>query len=268
MKIDGHIHTPYCPHGTSDPFKAYVEEALKQGYSSMSFTEHAPLPPSFLDPVPDKDSGMDLRLLERYIQDIEQIKKEYQKDIDILIGLEVDYIDGYEQETTEFLTRYGSRLDDSILSVHFLKGPDHYHCIDFSEAAFQHAIDDFGSLEKVYQAYFRTLEKSIQADLGPFKPGRIGHMTLVRKFHHHFPSPADWDAPISALLEKVKQGRYQLDYNAAGYFKPACLESYPPQRIARQAYQAGIELIYGSDAHKSTGIGQGFDRIDHTLTTG
>ena len=25
---DGHIHSPYCPHGTNDSLDAYVEKAL------------------------------------------------------------------------------------------------------------------------------------------------------------------------------------------------------------------------------------------------
>lgn len=269
MIIDGHVHTPYCPHGSSDSFKAYVEQALKQGYQTITFTEHAPLPESFHDPVPDKDSGMKRSLMESYIRDIQKIKKEYQKDIDILLGLEVDYIEGYQQQTSRFLSDYGDILEDSVLSVHFLKGPSgRYHCIDFSESAFQKAVEDFGSVDKVYQAYFSTLEESIQADLGPNKPARIGHMTLIRKFHHRFPSPAGWDESIPELLKLIKQKNYQLDYNGAGYYKPACKESYPPHSIATQAYQAGIPLVYGSDAHTSSAIGQGLDQIDQTLITG
>ena len=41
---DGHIHSPFCPHGTDDSLESYVEEALKQGLVEMSFTEHMPLP--------------------------------------------------------------------------------------------------------------------------------------------------------------------------------------------------------------------------------
>ena len=28
MKRDGHIHTPFCPHGTKDTFEEYIEKAL------------------------------------------------------------------------------------------------------------------------------------------------------------------------------------------------------------------------------------------------
>ena len=26
---DGHIHTPYCPHGTDDSFEEYVQQAIQ-----------------------------------------------------------------------------------------------------------------------------------------------------------------------------------------------------------------------------------------------
>ena len=39
---DGHIHTPYCPHGTDDKFEQYVEKAIKVGLDEISFTEHFP----------------------------------------------------------------------------------------------------------------------------------------------------------------------------------------------------------------------------------
>ena len=37
---DGHIHSPYCPHGTGDPFELYVERALEIGLEEITFTEH------------------------------------------------------------------------------------------------------------------------------------------------------------------------------------------------------------------------------------
>ncbi|WP_347862569.1 PHP domain-containing protein [Salimicrobium sp. PL1-032A] len=51
---DGHVHTPFCPHGSEDALKTYVEKAISLGYTSVTFTEHAPLPPGFQDPAPAK----------------------------------------------------------------------------------------------------------------------------------------------------------------------------------------------------------------------
>lgn len=34
---DGHIHSPYCPHGTKDTFEMYVEKALSEGLEEITF---------------------------------------------------------------------------------------------------------------------------------------------------------------------------------------------------------------------------------------
>jgi histidinol-phosphatase (PHP family) len=259
---DGHIHTPYCPHGTLDSFRLYIEKAIKLGYKTMSFTEHAPLPESFTDPVPSKDSGMDMADVERYISELQKLQKEYQKNLELLIGFEMDYISGYEKETEKFLNEFGPQLDDSILSVHFIEGKQQWYCIDFSPDMYEAALNDLGGNDALYRAYFNTLQKSVKADLGSYKPSRIGHMTLVKKFQELFVPPEGWEDYAFETLKSIKDSNLQLDYNGAGTQKPHCKETYPPSNIAEQASAMGIPLIYGSDAHKSTGLKQGFDRIN------
>ncbi|WP_046176698.1 histidinol-phosphatase HisJ [Domibacillus indicus] len=265
MLRDGHIHTPYCPHGSNDSLKQYIERAIELGFSELTFTEHAPLPENFIDPAPARDSSMQKADLEQYIQEVEKVKKQYASSLTINTGLEVDFIAGFEKETTEFLNEYGSFLDDTILSVHFLPVKGQFVCIDFSEEEFGRIIKEAGSIEFVYKLYYDTVLQSIEADLGPFKPSRIGHITLVRKFQHMFPCTEPFEEHIDRMLRAVKQAGYSLDYNGAGFVKPLCRETYPPARIAHAAHSLGIPLVYGSDAHASAGIGQGLDQIDRNL---
>ena len=74
---DGHVHTPYCPHGTNDTFEQYVERAIEVGIDEISFTEHFPLPDGFKDPAPDNDSSIDIEQMEDYIRDVNKIKNKY-----------------------------------------------------------------------------------------------------------------------------------------------------------------------------------------------
>ncbi len=268
MFRDGHIHTIYCPHGSKDSLNQYVERAIECGFTDITFTEHAPLPKNFIDPAPERDSAMDWIDLESYFKDVELAKKQYKSSIRIRTGLEVDFIEGFEQDTTNLLNEYGPHLDDSILSVHFLRHADRYYCVDFSEDEFRIIVERFGSVEEVYTSYYDTLLQSVEANLGAFKPDRIGHMTLVHKFQRMYPCHVSFDDRITAILQAVKKNGYSLDYNGAGTVKPLCLESYPPEHIARSARSLGIPLIYGSDAHAAAGIGQGFDKIDLTLIEG
>ncbi|WP_163526658.1 histidinol-phosphatase HisJ [Halobacillus ihumii] len=263
--IDGHVHSPYCPHGTSDSLDSYVEKAIELGYASLTFTEHAPLPPSFTDPVPLKDSGMNPRLLESYIKDIEEVKKAYASDINVQAGLEIDYIKGFEKETEDLLNEYGPSLDDSILSVHFLPIYNKWYCIDYSPDMYKSSLMAIGDLRQLYQLYFDMLRESVLADLGAFKPNRIGHMTLIKKFQWLYKPPAGWEQMAESFLDFIRDKAVTLDYNGAGMKKEHCKEAYPPLNIARKASAKGISLIYGSDAHNSDSLKQGYSAIDASL---
>jgi len=260
-KKDGHIHTEFCPHGTKDALSNYIEKAISLGFTEISFTEHAPLPVGFIDTTPTKDSSITLEELPLYLQMVEQAKEYYKNKIKINIGLEVDYIEGFEREISSFLNEWGTKLDDSILSVHFLKHNLTYDCVDYSPELFATMINQYGSAEAIYDRYFDTIKKSIFADLGPFKPKRIGHITLVHKFKKKFPVSKDYRSTIIQLLQDIKQQQLELDYNGAGLYKQFCQESYPPAWVALEAKKQQIPLVYGSDAHQAKDIGQGWNLL-------
>ncbi|WP_419159248.1 histidinol-phosphatase HisJ [Rossellomorea sp. BNER] len=258
---DGHIHTPFCPHGTSDSFEQYIEMALKQGYKQMTFTEHAPLPQGFIDTTPTKDSGMKWEHLQEYFVKITEMKNQYNGQITILAGLEVDYIEGFEKETKQLLNEIGPYLDDSILSVHFLKHEDSWDCLDYSVDYFEGMIDRYGSLEQIHEKYYDTVLHSIKADLGHYKPKRIGHMTLVHKFKKRFPLQKSFQSKVDEILLLVAKHGLELDYNGAGFSKSFCQDSYPPENIVLQAMKMNIPLVYGSDAHQAKDLGQGRNKM-------
>ncbi|WP_246941257.1 histidinol-phosphatase HisJ [Bacillus pinisoli] len=266
MIADGHIHTLFCPHGTKDSFESYIEKSIELGVKEISFTEHAPLPSTFTDPTPNQDSAMKMEDLTLYFETITQLKEKYSEKIKINRGLEVDFIEGYEEEITSFLTQYGALLDDSILSVHFLRKDNNYFCLDYSPDTFEQMISVFGSVEKIYESYFHTLHQSIQADLGPYKPKRIGHITLVHKFQKKFPVHRMFEQEIIDLLLTMKQHHLQLDYNGAGVNKPLCKEPYPPDWVVEKAIQLNIPLVYGSDAHQVKDLQQGLDHLHLSAT--
>lgn len=261
MKKDGHIHTPFCPHGTKDPLEKYIEKAIQHQFTDITFTEHAPLPANFVDPTPEKDSGMKPELLSTYIETLSQLKKQYKKDINIHIGLEVDYIVGYEEETKRFLNDIGTSLDDAILSVHFLKWKDEYVCIDYSETEFLKFVETVGSVEAVYHLYYDTVLQSMEADLGPYKPKRIGHPTLVHKFQLAHQTTIQDEHHIKEVLHRMKELGYELDVNSAGLSKKYCLEPYPPLPMIEYAKSIGIPLVFGSDAHCVNDLHQHYEKI-------
>jgi len=262
MKWDGHTHSPYCPHGSSDSLRKYIEKAIAEGFTHYSITEHAPLPKNFTDPVPLQDSAMAWENLDSYLHECSQLKKEYAQDIQLLIGFEVDYLLGFEQEIASFLDEVGPYIDDSLLSVHFLKVDYSWACLDYSPELFeQDLIQKLGNVDLVYLLYYQTYLKAVTAELGQFKPKRMGHITLIEKFKKKYPSTNKdvWWEQIETILSEIKQRGYQLDYNTAGMLKPLCEDPYPSQDVLRLAKQLKIPFVYGSDSHQAKTVGHHYE---------
>ena len=257
---DGHIHSPYCNHGTKDPLEDYVKKALQIGLTEMSFTEHLPLPhgiPGVTDEFLD-ECGMYIENIMEYINDVKFLKEKYKNSIKINIGFEVDYFEGYEDKTIALLNQYGEYIDDSILSTHFVKYENNFYAIDMLED-FSSLLDKVGSLDKVYDIYFNTVLKSINSDLGMYKPKRIGHITLVRRFAEQFPCEYNNIELFSRVVEELKHRDYEIDYNTAGLRKELCGETYPSGIFLDIIDKNNIRKIYGSDSHSARDVGEGFE---------
>ncbi|MGL4819677.1 MAG: histidinol-phosphatase HisJ [Bacilli bacterium] len=258
MNWDGHVHTPFCPHGSTDPLEDYIERAIARGIKTLSFTEHAPLPESFTDPTPEENSAMAFTDLEDYLYTLRQLKYHYAPNIDIRIGLEVDYIEGYEREIEFFLDQYGPELDDALLSVHFLKKDKQYFCLDYSSSVYKDMIDTFGGLEPLYDAYFRTLLKSVNSQLGFYKPTRIGHLTLVTKFQKKFAPDFSWETKLEPVLKAMHRNNYAWDWNTSGLRKKHCGLMYPDASLLPLFSKYRLPYVLGSDAHTADDIGSEF----------
>ena len=76
--------------------------------------------------------------------------EEYKNKIKINIGLEVDFIEGYEDKTTRLLNKYGENLEDALLSLHFIKlNNGEYTDIDGIKG-FERALENLG-FESYYE---------------------------------------------------------------------------------------------------------------------
>lgn len=255
---DGHIHSPYCPHGTNDSFDLYINQALRTGLKEITFTEHMPVPWNFMDAEFLKTCAPSMDKIDEYFTELDYIKLKYKHSIKINTGLEVDYIDDYDKEIKDMLNKYGSKLEDSILSVHFVKIGQEYFCVDVSPEEFGRLSEKLGGVDKVYDRYYETLLKAVKADLGPYKPKRIGHATLVRIFNKQYPLEYRNVNLLEKIVKEIKERDYEIDYNTAGTRKPYCNEIYPSGIFADLVRQYKVNIVYGSDAHTASQVGYNF----------
>ena len=189
--------------------------------------------------------------MEDYLKDVNEIKNKYKDQIKINVGAEVDYIEGFEEGIKDLLNKYGEYLEDSVLSVHMVKIDDQYYCMDFSSGEFEKLIDLLGSVEDVYNLYYETLIKAVKSDLGPYKPKRIGHLNLVRKYNKKYPYDYSKNQKLKELVELISEKGYELDYNVAGLFKEDCGETYISGYLAELVKKYNIKVVLGSDSHSA-----------------
>ena len=275
MKYDGHTHTEYCPHGAVEDTELLILKAIQLGFKEYSITEHAPLPPSITeraagDPEMWTTAAMALNDVDNYFKRMAQLRKKYASDIVIHIGFELDYFAEYEAWTTDFLNEYGPRTDDGVLSVHFLPGQGGLRGIDYSFEEYRDGIVAYeGSFQNAQTLYYQRVLASLQADLGKWKPTRLGHISLCQKFERFFEEATDYSSKSLALLDQLlaetQQRKVQLDLNTAGFIKEGYQQSYPQAWILEKALALGIPFVYGSDTHALDNVGQGYEKVEQWL---
>lgn len=249
---DGHIHTPFCPHGSKDRLESYIEEAIRLGRTEISFTEHFPLPK-----VPNEllnrkfalECSMREEDIQPYFLELLFAQEKYYHEIKILKGFEVDYLEGCEEQIKALLNRYGTAIEDSILSTHFVLYKNRYYAIDY-EWDVERLLKHLPSREMMYELYYQTLLKSIKADLGEYKPKRIGHPGLVTIFQNKWPVTYQNKALLEEIVFEIKNRGYSIDFNVSGLRKPFCNATYPSGQLLELFKKYKVPFVYGSDAHQ------------------
>jgi histidinol-phosphatase (PHP family) len=268
MKIDGHTHTHFCPHGSGEETAKFIEKAIELGFDRYVLTEHAPLPRSFCEALPYEKElvqyfTMKETELDDYIKEMHQLKQKYKDQIEIRVGFELDYLPEYIDWTRTLLRDYQGYIEETVLSVHFLKGVDGWRCIDHNpEELEENVVLYHGDFQSVQKAYYETIKEAIFQ----FQPSRIGHLSLCQKFQHYIQGRTsvteEVEKEIQEILLLLRQKGIALDFNTAGLDKKYCLEPYPSKWIVKKAQKLEIPFVFGSDAHAVKEVGRHYNRYE------
>jgi histidinol phosphate phosphatase hisJ family len=228
MKVDLHNHTPLCKHAIDDPSE-YIEAAIKARTQIFGFSDHAPM-------NYDKAYRMDFSQMNEYEKEIINLKEKYSDKIEILLGYEVDFLEGFVSELV--LER---NVDYLIGSVHFLGGWG----FDNPEFIGEYKNKD---IDKIWQDYFSHITK-----LAKFRKFDIvGHIDLLKIFK--FLPKKDIRILAKEAFCEIKKSNLVIEINAAGFRKPIC-EQYPSVQLLQMAYELDIPISFGSDAHAKDQVG-------------
>ncbi len=232
-----HVHSNYSD-GESTVLEI-VSAAAEQGLDEIGISDHLVYP----KPGRHVSWSMSVDRLGSYFEELHNVQRVVGDRIKVRLGLECDY----EPETVvllaDLLQRYP--LDYTIGSVHFLgnfpidESPEHWDNLK---------EEDRNNIVRGYWQRIRELAESRLFNI-------VGHMDLYKKFGWR-PS-IDLEAEISEALDAISAAGMVVEVNTAGLTKPA-REIYPSKKILEMSQARDIPLIITADAHKASGLTDGY----------
>ncbi|MCG7379950.1 histidinol-phosphatase HisJ [Paenibacillus sp. ACRSA] len=241
MRIDYHTHHERCGHAVGK-LEEYVKRGVDIGLSQIGLSDHMPL--LHVDPADYyPEMAMPMDELPRYVEECFSLKEKYRGQIDVRVGLEGDYIEGWENEIRAIIERYP--WDYVIGSVHFL---GEWDITDFRQT---HQWEGRNVLE-VYRQYYDAVSKAAATGMYDI----MGHTDVIKRFGFS-PASEEADERIAlenAALQAIAKSGCAMELNASGLSKP-CAEMFPGRRMLTKAIELGIPLTLGSDAHDPLKLG-------------
>jgi len=220
----------------------YVEAAIAAGLREIGFADHIPmywLPPERRAP----DTAMAMEELEAYVEDVLRLRSRY-PEIPIRLGIEADFIPGYEEELARLLQPYP--WDYVIGSVHFIGD------WNFDHPDYVHRYAEW-DIDELYLQFFRL--EMLAARSGLFDI--MAHLDVVKKFGHR--ATRDLSETYAEVARVMAEAGVTVEISTAGWRKPVG-EPYPAPPLLKELCQRGVPLILSSDAHRPAEVGWGFDR--------
>jgi histidinol-phosphatase (PHP family) len=236
LPADLHMHTPLCRHAVGEPVD-YARHAVETGLTEIGFSDHSPMPHDDFDNWRMLD-----RQLDEYVAKVRRAQKEFPQ-LTVRLALEVDYLPGHEDWIRRLAARHP--WDYFIGSVHYVSDAwDIDNPAKLSEWKKRDAYE-------VWKIYFDRLTLAAESRLFEI----IGHADLPKKFGIR---PAQDCTPFyEKFLDAAARSGCAIELNTAGLRKP-CEEIYPGRDLLEIAFQKGVPITFGSDAHAPAEVGMNF----------
>ena len=216
MIFNYHTHTSRCNHANGLD-REYIEKAIERGIQTLGFSDHAP----YDFPFDGYYSHFRMKKdeAEEYTKSIRALQKEYEKDIRILCGFELEYYPLYHAREMQFLKQFSP--DYLLLGQHFVGNePNGKTGRGNQEEYVSQVIEGLKTGDFLYLAH---------PDISGFEGDEQAILQAYRR-----------------LCENSKELNIPLELNLLGIREKRW---YPDERFWKIAGEVGNEVILGTDAH-------------------
>lgn len=247
MKKNLHSHTQFCDGRSS--MEDILISAKKAGFDTWGFSPHAPI-------CLDSPCNMKMDSVNDYLKEIDRLRIKF-PDINILAGMEVDYIDEDNGPSSPYIQNLN--LDFVIGSVHFIPNKQGvYYDIDGSPERFKKYLHDFfeDDLDYVIKSFWLQTQKMIKA--GGFDI--IGHIDKISLNASSVNKDIEFTPLYSQLINEtidlaILSGK-EIEINTKHYKKYH--RFFPHSRYWKKIISAGINMPMNSDTHYAELVETGF----------
>ena len=277
-----HTHSVYSD-GKSQP-REIVEEAIRQGLTTLGFSEHSPLP--FDNNFSVKSADMP-----RYVAEIAQLKEEFKDKIDIYCALEADYLTGVSEPFAVTKEKY--HLDYLIGGVHLVvdkvpelvpepavpeahrrvegrEGPTLAEQIWFIDGpkweVYDEGLQKFfnGDIHRAVRRFFEQSNEMIENEQFDI----IAHFDKIKMHNRdrYFHEDESWYRKLALeTLDLIREKGLVLEINTRGIYKKRYNGFYPSPWLMEEACKMGVPAIISADAHHFSEITLEFAAAEEAL---
>ena len=223
MRANYHTHTWRCHHAYGTE-KEYVEKAIESGMEVLGFSDHAPYP------YPDGYESSYKMLpsqLEDYVNTVLDLRREYEGEIEVRLGLEAEYYPALWEDFLRMLEPYP--IEYLLLGQHFLGNEydDPVYCGKSSS-----------SRERLHKYCIQCMEA---LDTGKFL--YFAHPDLL-------PFTGDaavYETEMTKVCQYCHEKGITIEMNLLGL---SLERNYPDSHFWSIAGREGCTAVIGSDAHR------------------
>lgn len=226
--LDLHNHHERCGHARGG-LGAYVAHAAEIGLATLGVADHAP---RFADADDHPLPGIQMARSDfpAYLAEARALRARYADRLELLVGVEADYLPGTEAVYREALSSAG--LDYVIGSVHEWDGI-HVYKPETWEGRDRRAL---------FAGYFEHVRQAVRSGLFDV----LGHLDAVKVYGPDvFELAGD---EIEPTLDAIAESGIVVELNTAGYRK--CGELFPRPELVERLHARGVRFTFGSDAHR------------------
>ena len=227
MTANYHTHTPRCRHASGTE-REYAENARKGGLRILGFSDHTPY--DYSPSAYKSGIRMEVEELGDYVSTLERLRREYEGQLDIRIGLEVEYYPNLFRRLLDTAKAHG--VEYMILGQHFVGNEE-------GEPYSGQPTDDEGILDR----YVKQSIEGLQTGAITY----VAHPDLMR----YVGDGRIYDRHMRELCRAARDLSIPLEINLLGVRDH---RHYPNEAFWRIAGEEGNTAILGSDAHQPEAV--------------